>query len=87
MLAFCVGFGGSMIWFGASAGVAISNTFPEACSVVAWVRNGWHVAAGYVIGFSVMLAVVGWHPQPKRERGADGPAAMGQVSTAVPQVR
>ena len=87
MLAFCVGFGGSMIWFGSSAGVAISNTFPEARSVAAWVRNGWHVAVGYVIGFFVMLAVVGWHPQPKRERGADAPAAMQHASTAAPAAR
>ena len=29
MLAYAVGFGGSMIWFGSSAGVAISNLFPR----------------------------------------------------------
>ncbi len=29
-LAYAVGFGGSMIWFGSSAGVALSNMFPEA---------------------------------------------------------
>jgi Na+/H+ antiporter NhaD/arsenite permease-like protein len=28
-LAYAVGFGGSMIWFGSSAGVAISNMYPE----------------------------------------------------------
>ena len=32
-LAYTVGFGGSMIWFGSSAGVAISNLYPEAKSV------------------------------------------------------
>ena len=32
-LAYAVGFGGSMIWFGSSAGVALSNMFPEAKSV------------------------------------------------------
>ena len=62
MLAYAVGFGGSMIWFGSSAGVALSNLFPEARSVGAWLRHGWHVAFAYVIGFLVMLAVVGWHP-------------------------
>src|SRR5262249_27430086 len=31
-LAFAVGFGGSMIWFGSSAGVALANMFPEAKS-------------------------------------------------------
>ena len=29
MLAYAVGFGGSMIWFGSSAGVALSNIFPR----------------------------------------------------------
>jgi Na+/H+ antiporter NhaD/arsenite permease-like protein len=33
MLAYAVGFGGSMLWFGSSAGVAISNMYPEARSV------------------------------------------------------
>ncbi len=64
MLAYAVGFGGSMIWFGSSAGVALSNMFPEAKSVVDWVRRGWHVAVGYVIGFLVLLALYGWHPRP-----------------------
>ena len=37
MLAYSVGFGGSMIWFGSSAGVAITNKFPEGpqCHAVA----------------------------------------------------
>ena len=61
-LAYAVGFGGSMIWFGSSAGVALSNMYPEAKSVGLWLRHGWHVAIAYVIGFFVMLAVLGWHP-------------------------
>jgi Na+/H+ antiporter NhaD/arsenite permease-like protein len=61
-LAYTVGFGGSMIWFGSSAGVALSNMYPEAKSVGSWLRHGWHVAIAYVIGFFVMLAVLGWHP-------------------------
>jgi hypothetical protein len=44
MLAFAVGFGGSMIWFGSSAGVAVSNLFPEAKSVGRWVMAGWHTS-------------------------------------------
>ena len=62
-LAFAVGFGGSMIWFGSSAGVAVSNFFPEAKSVGHWLRQGWHVAVGYVVGFVVLLLLVGWNPQ------------------------
>ena len=46
VLAYAVGFGGSMIWFGSSAGVAVSNLYPEARSVFQWVREGWHVAWG-----------------------------------------
>jgi Na+/H+ antiporter NhaD/arsenite permease-like protein len=65
MLAYSVGFGGSMIWFGSSAGVAISNMYPEAKSVGRWLASGWHVAIGYVIGFFVLLALMGWHPTPK----------------------
>ncbi len=61
-VAFAVGFGGSMIWFGSSAGVALTNLFPDAKSVWAWLRGGWHVAVAYVIGFALMLVVHGWAP-------------------------
>ncbi|HUR87974.1 MAG TPA: citrate transporter [Ramlibacter sp.] len=60
-LAYAVGFGGSMIWFGSSAGVALSNMYPEARSVGAYLKAGWHVALAYVAGFFVLLAVHGWH--------------------------
>ena len=66
MLAYAVGFGGSMIWFGSSAGVALSNMYPEAKSVGRWVAAGWHVTLAYVLGFFFMLAVSGWHPTDKR---------------------
>jgi Na+/H+ antiporter NhaD/arsenite permease-like protein len=62
MLAYAVGFGGSMIWFGSSAGVAVSNVFPEAKSAIAWLRAGWMIALAYVVGFFVMLALHGWRP-------------------------
>lgn len=61
-LAFAVGFGGSMIWFGSSAGVAITNQFPEARSVFRWMRYGWPVPVGYLAGYFVLLALLGWHP-------------------------
>jgi Na+/H+ antiporter NhaD/arsenite permease-like protein len=66
MLAYTVGFGGSMIWFGSSAGVAISNMYPEAKNAGRWLYHGWHVTLAYVIGFFVLLAVLGWEPTPKR---------------------
>ena len=78
MLAYCVGFGGSMIWFGSSAGVALSNLFPEAKSVGLWLRHGWHIAIAYVIGFMVMLAVTGWHPTPKGKASIVTPPAASQ---------
>lgn len=75
-LAYAVGFGGSMIWFGSSAGVALSNQYAEAKSVGLWLRHGWHVAVAYVIGFFIMLAVIGWHPdidQRKQAKTVVGP--------------
>jgi Na+/H+ antiporter NhaD/arsenite permease-like protein len=78
-LAYAVGFGGSMIWFGSSAGVALSNMYPEARSVGQWLRHGWHVAVAYVVGFFVMLALIGFHPG-SAPRGSAAPAS----ATAVP---
>jgi Na+/H+ antiporter NhaD/arsenite permease-like protein len=64
VLAYAVGFGGSMIWFGSSAGVAISTLYPDAKSTGRWLRHGWHVALAYVIGFAAMLLILGWRPSP-----------------------
>ena len=66
VLAYAVGFGGSMIWFGSSAGVAITNVFPQGRSVGSWLKHGWHVAVAYVVGFFVLLTLLGWHPTPQR---------------------
>src|SRR5664279_6430255 len=74
--AYAVGFGGSMIWFGSSAGVALSTMYPEARSVGRWVKEGWHVAVAYVLGFFFMLAVLGWHPDaPLKSSPAAGAAS------------
>lgn len=68
VLAYTVGFGGSMIWFGSSAGVALSNMFPEMRSVVNYVKAGWFVTVAYIISFFIMLALVGWNPHaPHKE--------------------
>lgn len=79
VLAYAVGFGGSMIWFGSSAGVALSNLFPEARSVVSWLKAGWHVAVAYVIGFFVMLALMGWHPHGPHQAVAAPDRAGAQI--------
>jgi len=70
-LAYAVGFGGSMIWFGSSAGVAISNMYPEAKSVARWVRHGLPVVVAYAFGFLVMLAALGWHPDMPHKKRVD----------------
>ena len=62
LLAYAVGFGGSMVWFGSSAGVALTNEFPEGRSVTAWLKQGWYVPVAYVAGFVIMLAITGWRP-------------------------
>jgi Na+/H+ antiporter NhaD/arsenite permease-like protein len=79
-LAYAVGFGGSMIWFGSSAGVALATAFPEARSVGAWLRHGWHIALAYVIGFFVLLAVLGWQPHGQHTRQAAPGAPRVQAS-------
>jgi hypothetical protein len=45
--------------------------YPEAKSVANWLKGGWHVAVGYVIGFMVMLFVVGWHPHAPHKTDAE----------------
>jgi hypothetical protein len=62
-LAYAVGFGGSMIWFGSSAGVAVAGLMPEARAVTRWLKEGWPVVLGYVVGFFLMLSLLGWHPE------------------------
>jgi Na+/H+ antiporter NhaD/arsenite permease-like protein len=76
MLAYCVGFGGSMIWFGSSAGVALSNMYPEAKSAGRWLYHGWHVAVGYVAGFVVLMLVLGWQPAERHKVNKAAPPAV-----------
>ena len=82
ILAYSVGFGGSMLWFGSSAGVALASQYPEARSAAQWLRHGWHVPLAYVAGFFVMLAVLGWHPTPKRAPAAQ-PAPQSLVTPLI----
>ena len=82
-LAYAVGFGGSMIWFGSSAGVALSNLFPEAKSVGQWLRHGWYIPIGYVAGFFALLLILGWHPHERQKQGV----AAAQVVQTAPAVQ
>ena len=68
ILSFAVGFGGSMIWFGSSAGVALTNMYPEGRSVIAYIKAGWHVTLAYIVGFMVMLAIGTWAPHPPHKK-------------------
>jgi len=62
VLAYAVGFGGSMLWFGSSAGVAISGMYPEARSMRRWLGEGWLVVVAYLAGFAALLLTLGWRP-------------------------
>jgi hypothetical protein len=57
LLAYAVGFGGSMVWFGSSAGVALTNLFPQGRSLFAWLREGWFVPLSFIVGFVAMVIV------------------------------
>ncbi|HEY1288517.1 MAG TPA: hypothetical protein VGF58_09365 [Burkholderiales bacterium] len=81
-VAYAVGFGGSMMWFGSSAGVAVSNLFPQAKAVGLWLKHGWYVALAYVVGFVVMLAVLGWHPNAAHRGPLAAPTSGAQVTGA-----
>jgi Na+/H+ antiporter NhaD/arsenite permease-like protein len=83
-LAYAVGFGGSMLWFGSSAGVALVSMFPEGRSAAQWLKQGWHVTLAYVVGFAVMLAVLGWHPSPPHKAVVAPEAAHAVAAPAAP---
>lgn len=84
MLAYAVGFGGSMIWFGSSAGVAISSKFHEARSVLNWLKSGWHVAVAYVLGFMILLLTFGWEPEVIEKKGSTEKQPTEQEAPSVP---
>ncbi|MCU0767444.1 MAG: citrate transporter [Gammaproteobacteria bacterium] len=85
-LAYAVGFGGSMIWFGSSAGVALSNMYPEARNAGQWLRQGWHVTIAYVLGFFVLLLTLGWEPhEPHRSEHIAAAAAQPVAPAPAPQ--
>lgn len=82
VLAYAVGFGGSMIWFGSSSGVALMSMYPEGRSVGKWLRDGWFVTAAYIVGFFVMLGLVGFNPG-STPRGSEGTTAPAIVAPAI----
>jgi hypothetical protein len=83
VLAYAVGFGGSMIWFGSSAGVALSSMYPEARSASTWLRQGWFVIVAYLVGFFALITLLGFHPGGI-PRGSQAPAAYPSMSAPTP---
>lgn len=79
MLAYAVGFGGSMIWFGSSAGVALSTIYPQARSAGQWLRHGWFVVVAYILGFFALHGLLGFRPGTT-PRGSLTPTAASTVS-------
>ena len=62
LLAYAVGFGGSMLWFGSSAGVAVAGKLEQAKSTGDWIKKGWPVIVAYLLGFAALMLTLGWHP-------------------------
>jgi len=61
-LAYAVGFGGSMMWFGSSAGVAVATDNPEFRKTKVFLKESWIIIVAYVVGYAALL-LLGWHPQ------------------------
>ncbi|MDX2283767.1 MAG: citrate transporter [Bacteroidia bacterium] len=70
LLAYAVGFGGSMMWFGSSAGVALSNLYPESRSALKYLRHAWFIILAYLAGFFLQYHLAGWHPYEHRQPAA-----------------
>jgi hypothetical protein len=85
-LAYAVGYGGSMIWFGSSAGVAVCSKNPEAKSVFQWVKQGWFVPLGYVAGLVLMYSTMGWHPHELKPPASPDHGAAAVTSSEATQV-
>ena len=43
-----------------------------------WLRHGWHVAVGYVVGFAALYFIMGWHPHAQHRADAVDTAARGR---------
>ena len=55
--------------------------YPEGKSAGRWLYHGWHVTVAYVVGFSILLVVLGWQPHPPH-KGAGRAAAANVERTA-----
>jgi len=64
-LVHALGFGGSMIWFGSFAGVALCNVYP---------LENWSKTGLSMVSFAVLLMMMGWHPGSQLRAAAPSPA-------------
>lgn len=80
-LAYSVGFGGSMIWFGSSAGVALSSAYPEMRNTKDYLQKGYWIAIAYTVAFLTMLQVLGFHPGSRPRTVQDAPGATTEAVT------
>jgi hypothetical protein len=55
--------------------------YPEAKSVLRWLRDGWFVAVSYVVGFFVMLAILGWNPDVEHRKRVELPSTQITLGT------
>ncbi len=72
LLSYAVGFGGSMIWLGSSAGVALGTLFPQVYDTKRWIKPALALFVVYNVGFwaiwAFWLVIVptlsAWTPTP-----------------------
>jgi hypothetical protein len=72
LLSYAVGFGGSMIWLGSSAGVALGTLFPQVYDTKRWLKPAIALFVIYNVGFwaiwAFWLVIVpgfaAWNPTP-----------------------
>ncbi len=57
LLSYCVGFGGSAIWFGSSAGIALGELFPEVYDTRRWIMPFFVISGIYLAGATAYLLV------------------------------
>ncbi|KJU81786.1 conserved hypothetical protein, membrane [Candidatus Magnetobacterium bavaricum] len=57
LLAYCVGFGGSAMWFGSSAGVAIALKFPQVYETKRWLKPFFIVMLSYLVGIMAYIGI------------------------------
>lgn len=63
LLAFTVGYGGSAMWFGSSAGVALGDQFPEVHNTKKWITPFFVTTGIYLVASVVYILVfVGLYP-------------------------